>query len=61
MSENKSSQSVVNPANEAGEDSDFFPQTSKIIRENMEEKAELECDDGDAINGAFFLDNDGDD
>lgn len=61
MSETKSSPTMVNPANETGEDPDFFPQTAQIIRENMEEKAEMECDDSDAINGAFFLDNDGDD
>ena len=42
-------------------DEDFFPQTSQIIRENMEAKIDQELpDDSDAINVAFFLDKDDD-
>lgn len=38
---------------------DFFPQTAQIIRENMESKVNRETiDDSDAINGAFFYNDD---
>lgn len=49
------------PSQQPPDNDDYFPQTSKIIRENMEAKAEAECPDDDGINGAFFLDNDGSD
>ena len=50
---------MSDPKNSPEADDDgFFPQTSKIIREKMEQKYNEECDDGDAINGAFFMNDD---